>query len=85
MSNYVYFRVPSGVIHKNFIKQANNHNVTFKVLHNVGDAFIIKTFLPQENADVLASLTNCTYRTQEEVDISIKTRAINNNYDLGEL
>lgn len=54
-------------------------------MHNVGDAFIFNVSTPQEIADILASSTNCTYRTQEEVDISIKTRAVNNNYALGEL
>ena len=76
----VYFRVPRGPIHRYFIRVANSYKIEFKVLYNVGDAFIIKSFLPPEIYEALGRIEKVTYRTQEEVDQSMRTRAVNNQY-----
>lgn len=80
-----YFRVPAGVTHKAFVKKANQYSIRFYVMHNVGDAFIFNVSSSQEIADALAAATKCKYRTQEEVNHSIRTRAINNSYQYTEL
>ena len=76
----IYFRVPRGPIYRYFVKIANSYNIEYKVLHNVDDAFIIKSFLPPGIYEALGRIEKVTYRTQEEVNQSLHIRAANNQY-----